>query len=84
MAILILKFHNGPNLQKFFVDCLRKSLAVVVCLFWLLAFSGHAQSVSPAYKLKAVFLYNFVQFVDWPPTAFVDEKKSHHHRRVRS
>jgi hypothetical protein len=22
------------------------------------------------YKLKAVFLYNFAQFVEWPPTAF--------------
>lgn len=26
------------------------------------------------YDLKAVFLYNFAQFVEWPPEAFPDEK----------
>src|SRR5712664_2499243 len=25
---------------------------------------------SPEYQLKAVFLFNFAQFVEWPPTAF--------------
>lgn len=33
---------------------------------------GHAQPASPEYKLKAVFLFNFVQFVEWPQTAFKD------------
>ena len=37
-----------------------------------LAFYAHGQTASPEYKLKAVFLYNFVQFVDWPETAFAD------------
>ncbi len=27
---------------------------------------------APEYQLKAVFLYNFAQFVDWPPQAFSD------------
>ena len=27
---------------------------------------------SAEYQLKAVFLYNFAQFVDWPPKAFSD------------
>ncbi len=27
---------------------------------------------SPEYKLKAVFLYNFAQFVDWPTNAFAE------------
>lgn len=27
---------------------------------------------TPEYQLKAVFLYNFAQFVEWPSTAFVD------------
>src|SRR6266852_4378714 len=25
---------------------------------------------SPEYQLKGVFLFNFAQFVEWPPTAF--------------
>jgi hypothetical protein len=32
-----------------------------------------AQSVQPSeYQVKAVFLFNFAQFVDWPPAAFPD------------
>ena len=32
-----------------------------------------AQSVTPReYQLKAVFLFNFAQFVDWPAEAFAD------------
>lgn len=32
---------------------------------------AHAQPVVPReYELKAVFLFNFLQFVDWPPAAF--------------
>jgi hypothetical protein len=27
---------------------------------------------APEYQLKAVFLFNFAQFVDWPPQAFPD------------
>jgi len=30
--------------------------------------------VSREYQLKAVFLYNFAQFTDWPENAFADEK----------
>jgi YfiR/HmsC-like len=29
---------------------------------------------SREYQLKAVFLFNFTQFVDWPPTAFPNEQ----------
>jgi hypothetical protein len=33
--------------------------------------NAHAQaSASPEYQLKAVFLFNFAQFVEWPPSAF--------------
>lgn len=28
----------------------------------------------PEYQVKAVFLFNFVQFVEWPATAFPDEE----------
>jgi hypothetical protein len=29
-------------------------------------------ATSPEYQIKAVFLFNFAQFVDWPPKAFPD------------
>lgn len=29
-------------------------------------------SVTPEYQVKAVFLFNFAQFVEWPPSAFPD------------
>ena len=29
-----------------------------------------AQTPSKEYQIKAVFLFNFAQFVEWPPTAF--------------
>src|SRR5690348_7746319 len=34
----------------------------------------HAQTASGEYKLKAVFLFNFVQFVEWPAEAYSDER----------
>lgn len=40
---------------------------------WLLAgaASGSAQTAAAReYQVKAVFLFNFAQFVDWPPAAF--------------
>ena len=40
-------------------------------LLALLAMPARAE-VSPEYKLKAAFLFNFTKFVDWPPTAFAD------------
>ncbi|HEX6639624.1 MAG TPA: YfiR family protein [Thermoanaerobaculia bacterium] len=34
-----------------------------------------AQTASPAeYRIKAAFLFNFMRFVQWPPTAFADER----------
>lgn len=34
-----------------------------------------AQTASPAeYRIKAAFLFNFLQFVQWPPAAFADER----------
>src|SRR5688572_7510665 len=46
---------------------------------WLLLFAltfavqlSHAQ-VSREYQLKAVFLYNFAQFTEWPTNSFSDQ-----------
>ncbi len=46
--------------------------------FWLVLFlllpSGgmnlYAQATSKEYQIKAAFLFNFMQFVEWPPTVF--------------
>ncbi|HEV7506588.1 MAG TPA: YfiR family protein [Thermoanaerobaculia bacterium] len=36
--------------------------------------AAHAQAVAPEYDVKAAFLFNFTKFVEWPPTAFADER----------
>jgi hypothetical protein len=48
------------------------------CLLALVLLQGSqhvlAQAPSREYQLKAVFLYNFTQFVDWPAHAFENER----------
>ena len=47
-------------------------LAAVVLLSWS-APDSHAQaSISPEYQIKAVFLFNFTQFVEWPSATFTN------------
>ncbi len=42
-------------------------------LMFTFVFSSHAQdSGITEYQLKAAFIYNFVKFVDWPPSAFTN------------
>ena len=51
------------------------SAAWLVLSAWLLsgALGLSAQTEAPReYQLKAVFLFNFAQFVEWPPQAFPD------------
>ena len=68
-----------------FLKTLRARTRAVVqrALFALLA-SGLCGTALPAasppptapaseYQLKAVFLYNFLQFIEWPPEAFQDD-----------
>jgi len=43
-------------------------------LFVLSTISGNAQNPSLEYQLKAVFLFNFTQFVDWPAESFPNNK----------
>src|SRR5262249_22306869 len=45
------------------------ALAVFLC-----GFSDGQAQVSREYQLKAVFLYNFAQFTEWPDGAFADDK----------
>jgi hypothetical protein len=51
----------------FQLACLLASLA--------LALASHAQAQEmEEYRLKALFLYNFTQFIEWPEAAFKDPK----------
>jgi hypothetical protein len=52
----------------------RAAAAIVAALLALAAAPGRAQApAAPTeYQVKAVFLFNFSQFVDWPATSFVD------------
>ena len=53
----------------------RYSLSILLALTFLLLSSIPAQAqVSREYQLKAVFLYNFAQFTEWPTNAFADDK----------
>ncbi|MES2372854.1 MAG: YfiR family protein [Bacteroidota bacterium] len=52
-----------------FRKCFIQTGVVLVCLFGMQ--SLHAQTnVSKEYRIKAVFLFNFTQFVEWPSAAF--------------
>jgi hypothetical protein len=54
-------------------------IIVLRCIYTMLLLSlatpSFTQSaISKEYQLKAIFLYNFAQFVEWPLTAFPDEE----------
>jgi hypothetical protein len=48
-----------------FINMLRR----VVCLIMLLTAVIHARGQSES-ELKAIFIYNFTSFIEWPTTAF--------------
>jgi hypothetical protein len=43
---------------------------IFVCLMPAPLFARAQQFAAPEYQLKAAFLFNFVQFVEWPAAAF--------------
>lgn len=61
--------------QHYHIASCRKPLQklVFLLLLQLAALVGNAQTPPSAInQVKAVFLYNFTQFVTWPPDAFAD------------
>lgn len=50
----------------------RAALALAALLALAAAVPGRAQGPPTEYEVKAVFLFNFSQFVDWPAAAFAD------------
>ncbi|HEX9941487.1 MAG TPA: YfiR family protein [Thermoanaerobaculia bacterium] len=57
---------------------LKRSLAAPLLLAAaLLAAPGAVRAqVAAEYDVKAAFLYNFTKFVEWPPSAFIDDGSS--------
>lgn len=46
----------------------------LLCIAGALAFSSLSAATGPTkeYQIKALFLFNFIQFAEWPPSAFGD------------
>jgi len=45
-------------------------LGLAAIFFCCITFSYAQKQTAQEYQIKAVFLFNFAQFVEWPPTAF--------------
>lgn len=54
------------------MEVLRALLGRALLLVLLLP--GAARAQAPEYDVKAAFLFNFVKFVEWPPTAFAGDR----------
>ncbi len=53
---------------------MARRLLAVFCLSATLAGAQTPAAPSAEYQVKAVFLFNFAQFVDWPAKAFAGDK----------
>jgi len=51
---------------------LKKSITCWLCILMLAMQTGSARAQSREYQVKAAFLFNFAQFVDWPAVTFAD------------
>ena len=51
---------------------LRSRVVLIALLALAAALPARAQAPPTEYEVKAVFLFNFSQFVDWPAAAFAD------------
>ena len=65
------------GLERHSAERINRSLSAVWLVLSALLVSGGLALSAPAappgeYQLKAVFLFNFAQFVEWPPQAFPD------------
>jgi hypothetical protein len=53
----------------------RLTRLIILCMLLLVPAPGTARADGPAsreYQLKAAFIYNFAQFVEWPASAFAN------------
>jgi len=49
---------------------LRNSIGKLFCIFLLAIVSANTRAQTKEYQIKAAFLYNFVQFIEWPASVF--------------
>jgi hypothetical protein len=71
MALLTPSASAGPGRPA----QARRGLARLLLLLFFGPSLLPAQATTPhEYQVKAVFLFNFAQFVDWPPTVFADPR----------
>ena len=47
-------------------------MPLLLAVLWAFVATSSAQPVAREYQVKAVFLFNFAQFVEWPARAFPD------------
>ena len=69
-------FLSLPGSGRIVPRAWLRRTGAALCLGWLALAgpAGRAQSpASPEYQVKAVFLFNFAQFVEWPARAFRDD-----------
>ena len=50
---------------------MRTSSRLIASLYLLSTLAGHGEEMNE-YKVKALFLYNIAQFIQWPPDTFKD------------
>jgi hypothetical protein len=53
----------------------RLGLAVFAMLWMIVSHAMAQTEAANEYQIKAVFLFNFTQFVEWPTTAFADSQE---------
>jgi hypothetical protein len=51
----------------------RKTIAAMIVAVLVFVLPARADEPSREYQVKAAFIYNFVQFVDWPASAVADD-----------
>jgi hypothetical protein len=64
------KYPIIGNGKMFTRNSIRNGFCILLCLLAFTPWRTHAQSKE--YQIKAAFLFNFAQFVDWPTTAFTN------------
>jgi hypothetical protein len=64
------KFLSIGNCEMPTKNFLRNGFWIFLCLLAFAPWTTRAQSRE--YQIKAAFLFNFAQFVTWPPTTFAD------------
>jgi hypothetical protein len=71
------RWYNDEKPAIFARNTKKVNVFAVLALISMLFASStavHAQTAPPEYKLKAVYLFNFLQYVDFPSEVFADDK----------